>query len=664
MIWADYNSYIGTEGSSDTMSEETTCDDKYNLQRKIFVGNISYRVKQHQLEKHFSQFGTVDYCYLVKDHLKKWSRGIAFVTFKDKEGMTRALEAANEELVIDGRQMRVAPAEESKRVSYTEGVNRQLPPPSAQDHTENDAGDFRCSQQDHKPEPDMTTLELDECGACEIERLYDDSLILIFSFLSIKERIRIERVCKKWRHLAKKSWSRQYKLQFHNMFQGFMKGLTDSILNSLLLRCGVYLRALDLSASSKLLTDLCADSIGANCPNLTVINVSGVNVTDVSLRTIAQACPKLKDFVQQSSFYVGDKGLTWLFQGCASLERVDLESNARIIGDCFHSVPTTLKFLNLTHCTKLTDLGIRKICLRCKHLTELYISHCKSLTDQSLVNITQNLKRLKVFNLEGSYSQITPLGLKKIEQLVCLEEVSFAQNSAVDDEVLTQCAVGCPNLTCVDVSACYQHVTDRGIQALTRCSDLLNLNISYLSHVSDSCVEALAMSGKLRTLVARVCSGITDQAMLTFAELCNDLELADLSGNFDISNLSVERFIATHTWEDSKPLTLVLGGTSVENEHLDTTGSSITLNMYNLSLPHLKADREIMLRPADGSSEEEEEWEGEAVSSEIKHYQSVMAAGAEITSDTEWDDYELEGLECDDYLIGDDPLEEERWSMS
>ncbi|XP_060078371.1 F-box/LRR-repeat protein 7-like isoform X2 [Ylistrum balloti] len=595
--------------------------DKFNLQRKIFVGNISYRVKQHQLTKHFSQFGTVDYCYVVKDHLKKWSRGIAFVTFQDKKSMTRALQATDEELMLDGRLMRVAPAEESKRVSYSEGANWQtrLPPslPTQTQDGDTCESDFHCSEQ--VTLPNVSHLELDACGECAIQRLYDDSLMLIFSFLSVKEHVRVERVCRRWRHLAQKSWNRQHKLQFRHMFKGFIKGLTDSILNSLLQRCGVYLRALDLSASPQLLSDLCADSIGANCPNLTELNVSGASVTDVSLRTIAQACPKLRGFIQERSFYVGDKGLTSLFQGCQSLEHVDVQNNAGIVGDCFHSLPTTVKYLNLDHCTKLSDLGLRKICLRCKHLTELYISHCKSVTDQSLINITQNLKRLKVLHMEGSYSQITSSGLKKIGQLIFLKELSLSQNSAVDDGVLVQCAVGCSNLTNFDISGCYKHVTDLGIQALTRCSDLSYLNISYLSHVSDSCVEALATSGKLQSLVARTCSGITDR------------------------------------------------GTSAEPEHLDTSRSSVTINMYNLSMPHLKADREIMLRPADSSSEEEEEKEeeggGQSEPVSLCH-QSVMAAGAEITSDNEWDVNELDGFECDDYLIGDDPLEEERWSLS
>ncbi|OWF48247.1 F-box/LRR-repeat protein 2-like [Mizuhopecten yessoensis] len=647
--------------------------DKFNLQRKIFVGNISYRVKQHQLSKHFSQFGAVDYCYLVKDHLKKWSRGIAFITFQDKEGMIKALQATDGDLMIDNRQMRVAPAEESKRVSYSEGSDWQAsfaPPtlcqslPVLADDSSTGVPSFLSGEQVEIAVPDVSSLEINCCGRCEIERLNDDSLILIFSLLSVKERVRVERVCRRWRHLAQKSWNRQNRLQFRHMFQGFMKGLTDVILNSLLLRCGVYLRALDLSASPQLITDLCADSIGANCQNLTELNLSGASVTEVSLRTIAQACPKLKNFIQERSFYVGDKGLTWLFQGCQELEHVDIQGNARIVGDCFHSVPTTVRYLNLEHCTKLTDLGIRKICLRCKHLAELHISHCKSVTDQSLVNITQILKRLKVLHMEGSYSQITSSGLKRIGQLVCLKELSFAQNSAVDDDVLSQCAVGCSNLTNVNISGCYKHVTDLGIQALARCSDLSHLNISYLSQVSEDSVEGLATTGRLTTLVARVCSAISDEAMMTLADLCYDLNLVDVSGCFDISNHSVERFIATHTGENSTPLNLVLGGTSVEREHLDTTGSSITINMYNLSMLHLKADREIMLRPDSSSEEDDNEDESEAVSPEVKHNQSVMAAGAEIMSDTEWDDHDLDGLECDDYLIGDDPLEEERWSMS
>lgn len=71
------------------------------------------------------------------------------------------------------------------------------------------------------------------CTECRINRLLDENLVQIFSLLSLVNRIRIERVCKKWRQLARNSWSRQRIVSFHNIFKGFMKGIFARTLNSL-----------------------------------------------------------------------------------------------------------------------------------------------------------------------------------------------------------------------------------------------------------------------------------------------------------------------------------------------------------------------------------------------------------------------------------------------
>lgn len=71
--------------------------------------------------------------------------------------------------------------------------------------------------------------------------LPDDILISIFSFLQVADRIRVERVCKRWRHAALLSWQSVKNLHFENVFRGvFAKGgthtLTHSILKSILQR--------------------------------------------------------------------------------------------------------------------------------------------------------------------------------------------------------------------------------------------------------------------------------------------------------------------------------------------------------------------------------------------------------------------------------------------
>ena len=48
---------------------------------------------------------------------------------------------------------------------------------------------------------------LEESASTSIENLNDDCLIHLFSLLPVAERIRAERVCKKWQEVSKKSWN-------------------------------------------------------------------------------------------------------------------------------------------------------------------------------------------------------------------------------------------------------------------------------------------------------------------------------------------------------------------------------------------------------------------------------------------------------------------------
>ena len=51
-------------------------DSNVNLkQPKIFVGNISYKLSTHQLKEFFTSFGKVIYAQIVKDRVKKRSKG-------------------------------------------------------------------------------------------------------------------------------------------------------------------------------------------------------------------------------------------------------------------------------------------------------------------------------------------------------------------------------------------------------------------------------------------------------------------------------------------------------------------------------------------------------------------------------------------------------------
>ncbi len=60
-------------------------DTNSSTNNQIYVGNLSYRVKEHHLRDFFACFGDIDNLKIIKNHNTGRSRGYGFITFK-KEG--------------------------------------------------------------------------------------------------------------------------------------------------------------------------------------------------------------------------------------------------------------------------------------------------------------------------------------------------------------------------------------------------------------------------------------------------------------------------------------------------------------------------------------------------------------------------------------------------
>ncbi len=71
---------------------------------QIYVGNMSYKTTQENLETLFSKFGAVDSVKLVTDRETGRAKGFAFVTMES--GANEAIEALNGK-EFDGRTLRI-----------------------------------------------------------------------------------------------------------------------------------------------------------------------------------------------------------------------------------------------------------------------------------------------------------------------------------------------------------------------------------------------------------------------------------------------------------------------------------------------------------------------------------------------------------------------------
>ena len=76
------------------------------MEKRLYVGNLSYSSTEDSLEALFAQAGTVVKCELMLDKFTSRSRGFAFVEMGTHEEAEKAVEMFNEQ-DLDGRNLRV-----------------------------------------------------------------------------------------------------------------------------------------------------------------------------------------------------------------------------------------------------------------------------------------------------------------------------------------------------------------------------------------------------------------------------------------------------------------------------------------------------------------------------------------------------------------------------
>lgn len=71
-------------------------------QKRLFIGNLPYKLDDEQLEKLFAEFGTVVSAKVITDKYSGRSKGFGFVEFETEDEAKKAVEALNEK-EVEGR---------------------------------------------------------------------------------------------------------------------------------------------------------------------------------------------------------------------------------------------------------------------------------------------------------------------------------------------------------------------------------------------------------------------------------------------------------------------------------------------------------------------------------------------------------------------------------
>ncbi len=76
------------------------------MSNKLFVGNLSFKTTENELQDAFSAFGTVTEANLMMDRMTNRPRGFGFVTMSSAEEAQKAIEGMNGK-DVDGRALTV-----------------------------------------------------------------------------------------------------------------------------------------------------------------------------------------------------------------------------------------------------------------------------------------------------------------------------------------------------------------------------------------------------------------------------------------------------------------------------------------------------------------------------------------------------------------------------
>ncbi len=83
------------------------------MSKNIYVGNISYSVGDQELEKLFTQYGTVQSARVITDRNTNQSKGFGFVEMEDAAEADAAISALNG-TELDNREIKVNEARERR----------------------------------------------------------------------------------------------------------------------------------------------------------------------------------------------------------------------------------------------------------------------------------------------------------------------------------------------------------------------------------------------------------------------------------------------------------------------------------------------------------------------------------------------------------------------
>ncbi|XP_057328188.1 F-box/LRR-repeat protein 7-like [Microplitis mediator] len=462
-----FNALDGIEHFSDLPSSS---EEKKPI-RKLYISNFWGKVNPTILKDLFSQYGEIIECRGPFVNIR--GHHFAFITFSKPEEAHKALEAGRRKEVIlfKNKPLNIMPS--FPHTQPTESQIKKLLSKKTKKKRKKTKPENQNKNKNKKKTKNIKTPKIDY-----INKIDDDCLINIFVLLPMNDRMRIERVCKRWQDVSARAWHDIKELDLTQPFQFSNSNSKAQIKNrtveKILERCGRFLSTLQFSTCN----------LGYNAETLPVIGEHCKNLTRLTLQLRKHP----------------NKELNKLFAQFKKIQYLEIKD----IGKDFK-------------CNSLASLPhdtIEEIHLSTKVTYESFDPHLRSF-GRSGPNTFRKFSNIRSLTMTGFI--LKPDLIKVIAEKTHLTYLSLANCSIKQKNIIKLACLR--KLEYLNLSKVLEVTSDFLIALASNCTELKYLNITDCSSVSNSGIAALSMLPQLETLIINELYDITDVTVSNFVSL-------------------------------------------------------------------------------------------------------------------------------------------------